>query len=122
MPYKSTAWAPEAWEYIRAHWPYLNRSIAAGQTRHFITHTCDQGPSSCEYAERTLTEGKVPAYWNPAAKDRVVGAPPNVRRRGTRTPTRPVLQATCSGTGGPTGRARGSSRAWSASTWTRTFR
>jgi hypothetical protein len=74
MPFKSNGWAPEAYAYIRTHWPYMNRSIAAGQTRHFITHTCDQGPSSCEYAERPLTEGKVPAFWNPAAKDRVVGA------------------------------------------------
>ena len=74
MPFPSTAWAPEAYNYIRSNWPYMNRSIAAGQTRHFITHTCDQGPSSCEYAERTLTEGKIPAYYNPAAKDRVVGA------------------------------------------------
>ena len=73
MPYLTNEWAPEAWAYILTHWPYLNRSIAAGQTRHFITHTCDQGPSSCDYAERTLTEGKLPSFWNPADRGRVVG-------------------------------------------------
>jgi hypothetical protein len=72
MPFRSPGWAPEAYAYIRATWPYLNRSarfvsicvcvraltrplrvpadvqIAANQTRHFITLTCDHGPGDCE--------------------------------------------------------------------------
>jgi hypothetical protein len=52
MPFASFGWAKEAYAYIRATWPYVNQSIAAGQTRHFIPLTCDHGPSSCDYLHR----------------------------------------------------------------------
>ncbi len=75
MPFHNVNWAPQAYEYIRSRWPYLNRSIAARQTRHFITQTCDQGPGSCSYADRAhLRVGALPSFWNPADKERVIGA------------------------------------------------
>jgi len=75
MPFRNTSWAPAVYDYIRTLWPYLNRSIAAGQTRHFITLTCDQGPGSCEYVRREdMRVGVLPSFYNPADKQRVVGA------------------------------------------------
>lgn len=79
MPFKNYTWAPEAYEYIRTHWPYLNRSIAANQTRHFITLTCDQGPFSCKYQPngwQPIQRGLAPSFYDPAHSDRVVGACP----------------------------------------------
>jgi hypothetical protein len=74
MPFREgSKWAVEAFDYIRATWPYLNDSIADGKTRHFITLTCDHGPSGCDYAERTITRGRLPAFYNPADPGRVVG-------------------------------------------------
>lgn len=37
MPFRSYNWTETVYGYIRQTWPYLNASIAAGQTRHFIT-------------------------------------------------------------------------------------
>lgn len=73
MPFKTLDWPAQVFGYIRNHWPYLNRSIAAGQTRHFITLTCDHGPSGCDYAERQIQLGRLPHYFNPASAERVVG-------------------------------------------------
>jgi hypothetical protein len=75
MPFRGHNWTTEAYGLIRSQWPYLNRSIEANQTRHFITLTCDQGPGSCEYANRELMRlGSLPSFWNPADPSRVIGA------------------------------------------------
>lgn len=75
MPFRGHNWTTEAYGLIRSQWPYLNRSIEANQTRHYITLTCDQGPGSCEYAKRELMRlGSLPSFWNPADPSRVIGA------------------------------------------------
>ena len=74
MPFAAHNWTDQAYDLIRTKWPYLNRSIIASQTRHFITHTCDQGPGSCNYANRDFMRiGGLPRWWNPADPHRVIG-------------------------------------------------
>jgi len=66
-------WAREAYALIASTWPYLNRSIAARQVRHFITQSCDHGPSDCDYVPQPIALGALPAFYNPADPARVIG-------------------------------------------------
>jgi len=76
MPFASPDQAAAMWAYIQATWPYVNRSIVAGQTRHFIGLTCDHGPGDCSYMLREDTPAqprRLPGWWDPWRAERVVG-------------------------------------------------
>ena len=73
QPFKSQSVTEEIYATVASRWPYWNATVAAKQSRHLMTLTCDHGPGDCNFVDQNpLQLGKLPDTWNPASPTRVV--------------------------------------------------
>ena len=73
QPFKSQSVTEAIYATVASRWPYWNATVAAKQSRHLMTLTCDHGPGDCNFVDQNpLQLGKLPDTWNPASPTRVV--------------------------------------------------